>query len=115
MKKTLIAGMAVMMFTAPAFAAGDYVPSDEEVKIVEQQKTEALKVLDDRISVLQDDKACLSAAKTIEDLKNCRQKQRENMISDKFQQRLNKSGIRANQPADAQQDQGQDQSAQPQQ
>ena len=102
MKTALMAGIVFLMLSTPAFAAESGEVSEEEAKIVEQQKGAAIKLLDERISMLQDERACLSAAKSIADLKVCRQKQREDMITDKFQQRMNRPGVRRRQPPDGQ-------------
>ncbi len=66
----------------PAFAADQAGPAPaNRAQSFEQRQATILKMLDERITSLQDLKTCVQAAKTNEDLRTCHQKQREEMQS----------------------------------
>jgi len=79
MKKAAIVVAISLALAGAAFAvdAGQYQngPGPD----FDQRKTEILKMLDERASRIQEEKDCVQAAKNHEDLKVCREKQREKM------------------------------------
>jgi len=71
MKRAIILSVMAMFLTAvPAFAMESGDSKDHE-KTFEQRKEGVLKMLDKRISVLQEEKACVTNAKTKDDLMAC--------------------------------------------
>jgi len=73
MKREVIAAVAVLslLFTVPAFAVEGTQPSPVTPPDFEQMKAAHLKRLDNRINSLQEEKACVQAAKNHDDLKAC--------------------------------------------
>ena len=75
MKRTVIATLALSLaFALPAFAAESSGPPKATVPTFEQKKAQFLKNLDDRSTKLQEERACVQAAKNDNDLKACRNK-----------------------------------------
>ena len=72
----LAAGMILAGLGSTIMAADETKGSQDSAKF-EQVKAKITASLDARIKLLQDEKACVSAAKTNEDLKKCRQSARE--------------------------------------
>jgi hypothetical protein len=81
MKRGVIAVVAVLslVFAVPAFAVEGIQPSAGTVPDFEQMKTDHLKRLDDRINSLQEEKACVQAAKNKDDIRVCRSKHKVEM------------------------------------
>jgi len=73
MKRALIsAAVLSLAFAVPAFAADQ--PQKAPVPTFEQRQANILKMIDERITSLQEGKTCIQAAKNDDDLKACRQK-----------------------------------------
>ena len=72
------AGIATLMlslaFALPAFAVESTEPPKGPAPTFEQRKAQDLKRLDERSTRLQDEKACVQAAKSDNDLKACKEK-----------------------------------------
>jgi len=76
MKRTFIAAAVLSLsFAVPAFAADGVQPQTGQALNFEQKQAEILKNIDIRAADLQDDRFCVQAAKNLEDLKACRDKQ----------------------------------------
>ena len=74
MKRAIILSvMAMFLMAMPAFAMDSGESKDKE-KTFEQRKEGVIKMLDKRISVLQEHKGCVTNAKTKDDLMSCRKK-----------------------------------------
>lgn len=84
MKRRVVTAAAVLslVLAAPAFAAEVGPPHVQGGANFEQAKASRLKRLDDRISTLQQEKSCVQAAKTVEDLKNCRPRHTHGVMKD---------------------------------
>jgi len=80
MKRALIAAAVVLSlaFAVSAFA-DERQPSNNPGQNFEQRKAEILKMMDERIAGIQEEKSCVQAAKSHEDLKACREKHRAEM------------------------------------
>ena len=80
MKRVVIAVAAVvsLVFAVSAFAA-DIQPSAGTAPNFEQMKADHLKMLDDRINGLQEERACAQAAKNQDELRACRSKHKAEM------------------------------------
>lgn len=75
MKRTLIAAALLSLaFAVPAFAVEGSQPSTAPGKTFEERQANILKMIDERITSLQEGKACVQAAKSDSDLKACREK-----------------------------------------
>ena len=75
MKKTLIAAVLLSLaFVVPAFAVEGNQPPPVPGKTFEERQARILKMIDGRITSLQEGKACVQAAKNDNDLKACREK-----------------------------------------
>jgi hypothetical protein len=75
MKRTLIAAAVLSLaFAVPAFAADSNPPPNPTGQTFEQRQADILKMIDERITSLQEGKTCVQAAKNEDDLKVCRQK-----------------------------------------
>jgi uncharacterized membrane protein YgcG len=87
MKRALL-GAAVLSvaFALPAFAVEGGQPPKEPAANFEQKKAEILDNFDKRISRLQEEKACVQAAKDMKDLGACREK----FMPEKMRERLEK-------------------------
>ena len=72
MKRGVIAGMLLsLVFAVPAIAAESKVPLKVADPQLEETRTQVLKNLDQRITKLQQEKACVKAAKTDGELNGC--------------------------------------------
>jgi hypothetical protein len=80
MKRTLCAA-AILVFAVamPVFANESNQPAKGPAPTFEQRQADILKMLDQRIAAIQEDKACVQAAKSQDDLKVCRQKHHAEM------------------------------------
>jgi len=76
MKREVIAAVAVLslVFAVPAFAVEGTQPSAGTNPHFEQVKADHLKKLDDRINSIQEEKACVQAAKNEDDFMACMKK-----------------------------------------
>jgi hypothetical protein len=75
MKRTVIATLLFSFLLAvPVFAAEGGQPPQGQGQTFEQKKAAILKMLDDRLANIQEDRACVEAAKNDDDLKACREK-----------------------------------------
>ena len=73
MKRTFIAAaMLSLAFAVPVFAADGGQPQQWQTPNFEQKQAEILKMIDARTASLQNDRACVQAAKTLDDLKVCK-------------------------------------------
>jgi hypothetical protein len=73
MKRTFIAAAVLSLaFAVPVFAADSGQPQQGQTINFEQKQAEILKMIDARAASLQDDRACVQAAKKLDDLKVCR-------------------------------------------
>jgi uncharacterized protein HemX len=80
MKKTLIAAVAVSLALALSILAVEVGQAQNvPVQSFDQNKTEMLKMLDTRITSLQEAKNCIQAAQTNDDITVCREKHRAEM------------------------------------
>jgi hypothetical protein len=90
MKKALAITMAILfalIITSVTFASEEQVaptiegsqPTKETIPSFEQMKANHLKILDERINSLQQEKTCVQDAKNQDDLKACRSKHRSDM------------------------------------
>jgi opacity protein-like surface antigen len=80
MKNALIAAAVLSLaLAAPAFSADVKQPPNPSGQTFEQRQAQILKVLDERISGLQEGRTCVQAAKNDDDLRICRQKHRAEM------------------------------------
>lgn len=76
MKRTFIAAAVLSLaFAVPVFAADGGQPQKGQEPIFEQKQAEILKNIDARAAGLQEDRACVQAARSNDDLKACRDKQ----------------------------------------
>jgi len=76
MKRILVAGMLAMALAVPAYAVegGQPPPPKDQGANFEQRKADILGNMDRRMNRLQEEKACVEAAKNMDDLKACREK-----------------------------------------
>jgi len=73
MKRTFIAAaMLSLAFAVPVLAADGGQPQQWQTPNFEQKQAEILKMIDARTASLQNDRACVQAAKTLDDLKVCK-------------------------------------------
>jgi hypothetical protein len=80
MKKALIAAAALSLVLAvSAFAVDSGQPANVPAPNFEQNKTDMLKMLDTRITSLQEAKNCIQAATNHDDIRTCREKHRAEM------------------------------------
>ena len=79
MKKAAIAVAISLALAGSAFAVDGGQSQNGPGPNFDQRKTDILKMLDERASRIQEEKNCVQAAKNHEDLKACREKQREKM------------------------------------
>jgi len=80
MKKVMVifAGVAfVLCIFMLAYGQSPEGTKPQEKIPIEQRKAKIISSIDERIKMLQEDKACVSAAQTHEDLRKCREKSRE--------------------------------------
>jgi len=81
MKRVVIAVAAALplVFAVPAFAVDGSQPSKETGANFEQMKSDHLKKLDERLNSLQQERTCVQASKTQDDLRACRAKHKAEM------------------------------------
>ena len=80
MKTVVFAVVALSLILAvSAFAIEGTQPSKETVPNFEQLKADHLKKLEERMTSLQQEKACVQAAKSQDDLRACRMKHKAEM------------------------------------
>jgi hypothetical protein len=81
MKRIVIAVAAALplVFAVPAFATDASQPSKETGTNFEQMQADHLKMLDERLNSLQQEKACVQAAKNQDNLRACRAKHKAEM------------------------------------
>ena len=73
MKRTFIAAAVLSLaFAVPVFAADGGQQQQGQTPNFEQKQAEILKMIDARTASLQDDRACVQAAKKLDDLKVCK-------------------------------------------
>jgi hypothetical protein len=60
-----------------AYAQNPEGAKPQEKMFIEQRKAKIISSIDERIKLLQEEKTCVSAAQTPEDLRKCREKSRE--------------------------------------
>jgi len=80
MKKLLVIFMGVVFVFCIfilAYAQSPEGAKPQEKIPIEQRKAKIISAIDERIKMLQEEKACVSAAQTQEDLRKCREKSRE--------------------------------------
>ena len=101
MKRALAVAAAVLILASSglALAAGDGGASQRPEPTFEQKKANILKILDQRMSKLLEEKACIDAAKNDEELNVCREKHlaERKQLEDRTRQR--EQGKRDGQPA----------------
>jgi hypothetical protein len=79
MKRAFItAAVLSFAFTVPSFASNGYQQQGQAPDF-EQKQAEILKHIDARAERLQEERSCVQAAKSFEDLKTCRDKQMAEM------------------------------------
>ena len=80
MKRALIAAAVLSLaFAVPAFAVEGAQPPKDQAPNFEQKKADILKNIEMRMTRMQEEKTCIQAAKSHEDLKACWEKQRKEM------------------------------------
>jgi len=80
MKKVVIAVVALsLVLSVSAFAIEGSQPTKETAPNFEQMKADHLKKLEERMSSLQQEKACVQAANTQDELRACRAKHKAEM------------------------------------
>ena len=80
MKKLMVIFMVVIFalgVSILAYAQNPEGAKPQEKMFIEQRKAKIISSIDERIKVLQEEKTCVSAAQTPEDLSKCREKSRE--------------------------------------
>jgi hypothetical protein len=79
MKKLILIFLVVIFalgVSILAYAQNTEPAKPQEKVSIEEWKARIISSIDERIKMLQDEKACVSAAKTHEDLRKCREKVR---------------------------------------
>jgi len=80
MKKTLTAAALLSLaFAVPTFAVEGNQPPTVPAQTFEQRQSHILKMIDERITGLQEGRTCVQAAKNGSDLKACREKHMSEM------------------------------------
>ena len=74
MKKILIATAFALFLASPVIAADTAPQPKGSTSDIAQQKSEILKRIDARIAYNQEEKTCIQAAKTQDDIKACQNK-----------------------------------------
>lgn len=97
MKQTLTALTVALALAcvAPSFAAESgqpQQPQQGQAPNFEQKKADILKLMDERIKGLQEEKACVQAAKNHDDLRACREKHRAEMKDVREEMRKKRPG-----------------------
>ena len=80
MKKLMVIFLVVIFVLGVSILAYSQKPEaakPQEKVSIEERKAKIISSIDERIKMLQEDKACVSAAKTPEDLRKCREKVKE--------------------------------------
>jgi hypothetical protein len=80
MKKALIAAALSLVFAISAFATDGVQPQDVPAQNFDQRKSDILKMLDGRITSLQEARNCIEAATNRGDIRTCREKHRAEMM-----------------------------------
>ncbi|MCK9418748.1 MAG: hypothetical protein M0R70_05130 [Nitrospirae bacterium] len=81
MKRALIAAVALSLVLAvSAFAADGGQPQNAPPPNFDQRKSDILKMLDGRMTSLQEAKNCIQAATNHDDIRTCREKHRAEMM-----------------------------------
>jgi preprotein translocase subunit SecF len=76
MRITVVAAALLMLiFTGSGLAMESKKPSNSSATTIEQKKAQRLRDLDQRIKKLQQEKTCVKAAKSSDDLDSCTKKQ----------------------------------------
>ncbi len=79
MKKLILMFLVVMFalgVSILAYAQNTEPAKPQEKVSIEESKAKILSLIDDRIKMLQEERACVSSAKTDEDMRKCRGKAR---------------------------------------
>ncbi len=97
MKKGAVAvAVAVLSlaFAGSVFAVEGGQPQKGPGPNFDQRKAEILKMLDERVATLQEEKGCVQAAKNHDDLKACRKKHKQEMekMRDEMKEKRGKGG-----------------------
>jgi hypothetical protein len=80
MRRTLVTAIVLSLALAvPAFAVDGGQPPNNQAPNFEQRKADILKNIDERIARIQEERTCVQAANSHEDLKACREKMRQEM------------------------------------
>jgi len=80
MKKLMVVLIVIMLVLGVsilAYAQNPEGSKPQEKMSIDQRKAKLISSIDERINMLQEVKACVSAAQTPEDLRKCREKLRE--------------------------------------
>jgi hypothetical protein len=80
MKKLIVIFLVVIFalgVSILAYAQNPEAAKPQEKVSIEERKAKLISSIDERIKMLQEEKACVSAAKTPEDLRKCRGKVKE--------------------------------------
>lgn len=80
MKKLIVIFLVVIFalgVSILAYAQSPEGAKPQEKMSIEQRKAKIISSIDERIKMLQEEKTCVSAAQTTEDLRKCREKFRE--------------------------------------
>jgi hypothetical protein len=80
MKKLMVIFLVVIFTLGVSILAYSQNPQPakpQEKMSIEERKAQIISSIDERIKMLQEEKACVSAAKTREDLRKCREKVKE--------------------------------------
>jgi hypothetical protein len=93
MKRTFIAAAVLsLLFAVPVFAAEGVQPQTGQAPTFEQKQAEILKNIDTRAAGLQDERSCVQAAKNLDDLKVCRDKQMAEMEKRRSEMKMHGPG-----------------------
>ena len=74
MKTTMITTAVAILLAMPAFAVNNPLPKQGQTLSFPQRKAEILKRIDERINRSKQERACIQATKTNEDIKACWEK-----------------------------------------
>jgi len=86
----LVAVLVAIALTIPAYAQKPAGAKPQGKKSIEDMKEKIISSIDERIKTLQEEKACVSAAQTHEDMKKCRkklEKERKEFREEKMEER----------------------------
>lgn len=79
MRRAVIAVALVLVFALPVFAVDVSKTPAGTAPTFDQMKADRMKKIDERMTSLQEEKACVQAAKTQDDLKACWVKHKDEM------------------------------------